>query len=107
LTNKSLHFIISLPKSQSLLLPSSSCKLLIIFEEQKIPFGLSVEKSADSSQEFRSTVLVFKTGFVGAVVKFEFKKKCVNPVMGHRQGDGNSLQHLPSVFFVSQPANYF
>jgi hypothetical protein len=25
--------------------------------------------------------------------------------MGHHQGDGNSLQHLPSCFFVSQPAS--
>jgi hypothetical protein len=27
--------------------------------------------------------------------------------MGHHQGDGNSLQHLPSCFFVSQPASSF
>jgi hypothetical protein len=27
--------------------------------------------------------------------------------MGHHQRDGNSLQHLPSCFCVSQPANSF
>jgi hypothetical protein len=86
LTNKLSYFIITLSYHKACCRHHYCHPSWQSFSNSKYPAQVYcfVEKSVESSKEFLSTGLVFKTGFVGGrqlSFKFEFKKNCFNPTL--------------------------